>query len=91
MNIDVVTKQDFEALDQKLNKILEVLIQKKDQEQTDWMKSTEVKRILHCSDSSLTHYRNKNLLPFTQVGGTYYYSRKDVNEMLNTSYKNHQL
>ena len=44
MNIDFVTKQDFDLLDNKLSKILEVLEEKKKAEPTDWMKSADVKK-----------------------------------------------
>jgi hypothetical protein len=83
MNIDFVTKDDLQVLDNKLSKILEVLEEKKSAGHTDWMKSAEVKKLLGCSDSSLNNYRSKGLLPFTQLGGTYYYPRNAVNDMLN--------
>ena len=44
MNIDFVIKQDFELLDNKLSKILEVLEKNKKAEPTYWMKSADVKR-----------------------------------------------
>ena len=82
MNIDFLTKKDFDLLDNKLSKILEVLEEKKKAEPTDWMKSTDVKNILDCSDGSLNNYRSKGLSLYTQIGGTYYYSRIAVNSIL---------
>ena len=44
MNIDFLTKKDFDLLDNKLSKILEVLEENKKAEPTYWMKSADVKR-----------------------------------------------
>ncbi len=51
-------------------------------EQKEWLKSADVMQLLQCSPGTLQNLRVNGKLPFTKMGGTIYYSRKDVMSVL---------
>ena len=85
MKIDFVTQEEMSSLNLKIDRILEVLEGRANESNTEWMKSSDVKKKLGCSDSTLINYRNSGSLPFSKIGGTYYYSEKDVNAIFTKS------
>lgn len=79
MTLELPSKEDFDVLSAKLDKIHELLEEKQKSEPGAWMKSTEVKNLLRCSDAALKTYRDRGIIPSTKIGGRFYY-RKDVVE-----------
>jgi len=51
------------------------------------MKSSEVKKILKCSDSTIHNLRKQQILIANKIGGTYYYSSQQIKEMLSSNPK----
>ena len=90
MIVELLTREDFKALDEKMDKILEVLSSKKKSEAGEWLKSAEVKAILNCSDATLKNYRDSGSLPYSKIEGTYYYSAKCVSQMLEQNSQKNQ-
>ena len=89
MNLELVTKGDLRVLEGKLSQILQRIGDSSSKAQRKWLKSSDVKTILQCSDATLKHYRNKGKLPFSRVGRTYYYNSSDVEAMLAKQIKQH--
>lgn len=57
-------------------------------EQKVWLKSAEVMEILGCSPGTLQNLRVSGVLPFSKMGGTIYYSRKEVMKILEDNQRN---
>ncbi len=57
-------------------------------EQKVWLKSAEVMEILGCSPGTLQNLRVSGVLPFSKMGGTIYYSRKEVMKILEGNQRN---
>ena len=51
---------------------------------TDWLHNGDVSRLLNISKRTLQHYRDTDVLPFTQIGHKCYYKSKDVEALLLT-------
>lgn len=83
MNVNIVTQEEFQVLNNKMEKVLELLQNSKPTTESEWLKSSEVKKILKCSDTSLKNYRDNGIIPHTQIGGTFYYAKNDVERLLN--------
>jgi|ERR1035437_3611184 hypothetical protein len=81
MTIDMLTKEDFYVLKNDLIELIRNLLIP--QEQASWLKSLEVKDLLGCSDSTLQKHRISGRLPYTKLGGTYYYKKNDIESLLN--------
>lgn len=45
----------------------------------------DVCRILNISKRTLQHYRDKDIIPYTQIGHKCYYKREDVEALLEKS------
>lgn len=87
MNVDFLTREDYQLLDEKLSKILALVASTDSVEQKPVIKSAEVKRILNCSDATLKNYRDTGKLPYSKIGGTYYYKSHEVENMLKANGK----
>ena len=80
MQVEIVTKDDLRDLDNKLNRIIELL--SATEKPKDWLRSADVKAILNCSDATLKNYRDAGKLKYSKVEGTYFYQRSEVESML---------
>lgn len=77
-----MTKDDFIALKSDLIEEIRRIISPV-QNDNEWLKSKEVMDLLKCSPGSLQNLRVSGALPFSKIGGTIYYSRKDIMRLLN--------
>ena len=87
MEIELITRADFHSLKTEIVDEIKKLFQVPS-DQKEWMKSTEVMKMLSCSPGTLQNLRVNGTLPFTKMGGTMYYSRKDVMKTLENNKKN---
>jgi hypothetical protein len=47
-----------------------------------WLKSIEVRKLLNISHCTLQNMRSSGKLPYTKIGGVFYYDVQDIQEML---------
>jgi hypothetical protein len=78
---DLITKQDLLEVKRELLEEIKKLIMYRKQEAV-YYKSKEVRELLKCSDSTLQYYRQSGKLSTKKVGGTYYYTQEDVDNLL---------
>lgn len=50
-----------------------------------WLKSSEVKKLLDISHGTLQTLRNNGTIPFTKLGGVIYYNADDIKTMMDSS------
>lgn len=81
MNIELITKADFHSFKNEIVEEIKKLVQPQT-DQKEWLKSADVMELLGCSPGTLQNLRVSGKLPFTKIGGTIYYSRKDVLNVL---------
>lgn len=85
----ISTKQDLLDFKNELFKeILELLTSFK-MNQEEWLKSSEVKKLLKISAGTLQNYRVNGILPFKKIGGTLYYKYRDIEKLLGEN--NHKI
>jgi len=87
MQLELVTKKDFQDLKLELIDELKKFLSPA-KEQKEWLKSADVMSMLACSPGTLQNLRVNGTLPFTKMGGTIYYSRKDVMKVLEVNKQN---
>jgi hypothetical protein len=75
MAVEIITKEDLHAFRVEL---LNDLPAKPKQ----WLKSSEVRRILKISPGTLQNLRINGTLRFTKIGGIIYYSYADIEALL---------
>lgn len=86
MNIgELVTKQDLEDLKKVLLQALER--QNTSEQPKEWLRSKEVKKLMHISDGTLMNMRVKKLLNPSKVAGVYYYKLSEIQALLDAGTK----
>lgn len=90
MAIEIVTKDDLQQFKlDVLNEIRMILKSKPGQQQKEWLKSYEVRKILGISPGTLQQLRVNGSLEFTQLGGLMYYKYDDIVKLMEKNkYKN---
>jgi len=87
MPVEIVTKQDLLALEQRLlgelQKIMDAL-QLPPPGKT-WLRTDEVRMLLKISDRTLQRLRNNGTLKYTRIGQVLYYDNLCVRQLLNTN------
>ncbi|MBR8534013.1 helix-turn-helix domain-containing protein [Carboxylicivirga sediminis] len=83
MSIEVLTTEDLKEFKTELLSEIKKLILSQDAAQTkQWLKTKEVLKILRISPNTLTNMRISGDFPATKIGGIYYYSYQDIQQML---------
>jgi hypothetical protein len=91
-NIIITNPDIIEGLARDV-KELKTLVQEKNRRGAvlDLLRTDEVKLLLKLKDSSLSTLRSNGTIPFTKVGGTIYYLRKDIESIVKQNYSgNHE-
>jgi len=79
--IEVVTKDDLEALKVELLKEFKVLVGAESSE-IKWLRSNEVANLLGISIGTLKNLRDTRQIPFSKLGGTLLYCMHDINQIV---------
>jgi hypothetical protein len=79
----IVTLADLDNFKIEILYELEVLLKNLTGVSTKkWLKSTELRKLLGISHCTLQNLRTTGKLPFTKIGGVFYYDSQDVQDML---------
>ena len=80
---DLITKSDLEDFKKE---ILEQLLAKIGYSQNkQWLRSSEVKKMLNISSGTLQNMRVNGVIPSSKLGRIYYYPLSDILKVLETS------
>jgi hypothetical protein len=82
MEIDIVTKQDLQQFKTQLLQEIKELLQGSDKSKGEWLRSSEVRKMLKISPGTLQNLRINGTLRSTKVGGMHYYSKEDIHRVL---------
>ena len=80
--IDLLTKEDFELFKQDLIREISALLKPQNHNPKQWLRSAEVRNLLHISSGTLQNFRVNGTLTFTKVGGIFYYKYDDILKVL---------
>ena len=87
MEISIVTKEDLQQLKNELLEEIKRLLEKENTAQKEWLRSSEVRKLLNISAGTLQTLRINGSLSYTKVGGTLFYSYKDIQKLLSGAKK----
>ena len=84
----VLTEADFKELQTKLEEITSQLksLNKQDPLSERWLDNQDVCLILKVSTRTLQNYRDKGILPFSQISNKIYYKASDIERHLENNY-----
>ena len=83
MAVSVVTTDDLEVFRHNLkNDFAELLKNFKTPKHVQWLKSSEVRKILKISPGTLQNLRIRGTLSYTKIGCIIYYNQDDIDSLL---------
>jgi hypothetical protein len=91
MSVQIITPEDLQNFKTDLlAEIRNIIAGQQSQSAKQWLKSTEVRRMLAISPGTLQTLRLNGTLPYTKIGGTIYYSTADIENILSKNQKQHK-
>lgn len=82
MQVELITKEDLKRFrDELLTEIRQLVVQRQP-EQKQWLKSSEVRKLLGISPGTLQNLRINGALRYTKIGGMMYYRMEDIERLL---------
>jgi hypothetical protein len=84
MAIEVVTKEDLQQFRvQLIHDIKQLISPQETVVDKQWLKNSEVKKILNVSSNTIQRLRIAGKLRSSKIGGVHYYRYADIEKMLN--------
>ncbi len=89
MDAMIISSDQFDKLVNQIELLNERVekINKKDPLEDRWLDIQDVCELLHVSKRTLQSYRDKGILPFSQIGAKIYYKASDIQKHLEKHYK----
>lgn len=87
MEVDIITKRDLQEFKLELLQELKELLGTDDKPKAEWLRSSEVRKMLKISPGTLQNLRISSTLRSTKVGGIHYYNYDDIIDLLNCQRK----
>ena len=85
MAIEVITREDLNEFRTLLLSDLNAIFNSKPQQQKQWLKSSEVRKLLNISPGPLQNPRVNGTITYTKIGGILYYASNDLDKALETN------
>ena len=85
MAIEVITREDLNEFRTLLLSDLDAMFNSKPQQQKQWLKSNEVRKLLNISLGTLQNLRINGTITYTKIGGILYYSNSDLEKVMETN------
>ncbi len=82
MQVDLITIQDLQLLRQQILEDIKRITQQNKTERKNWLKSSEVRKMLKISPGTLQNLRINGQLSPSKIGGTFYYQLSEIETLL---------
>ncbi|ANF50277.1 transcriptional regulator [Chryseobacterium glaciei] len=85
MEIAIITREDLLKFKKEIVQEIREVIEGKMKSDVDreWLKSSEVRKILKVSPGTLQNLRINGTLPYRKIGGSMYYRLEDLKKLMN--------
>ena len=84
MKIEFITVNDLENVKKEIIGELSSLLKGNDNSK-QWMRSSEVRKMLNISAGTLQNLRINGTLPYSKIGATIFYNYDDIMSILNSN------
>lgn len=81
--IEIITKEDLHQFKNELIKEIRSIVNPTQSETKEWLRSTDVRKMLKISPGTLQNLRINGTLRFTKIGSIMYYKYEDIVSLLN--------
>jgi hypothetical protein len=79
---ELLTREDLQQFRMQLLGELKEVLQQSRQSTKQWLKSSEVRKMLGISHGTLQNLRITRSLPYTKLGGIMFYKYEDIEKIL---------
>ena len=87
LNVAVVPQDFLKKMEADMNEMKAILTAKNDEEiNSQWIESVKIPKLLGISMKTWQTYRDKRLIPFSQIGSKIYVKRSDLEKFMNDHY-----
>ncbi|BFG70149.1 hypothetical protein KACHI17_10300 [Sediminibacterium sp. KACHI17] len=83
----VIPEHFLKSINEKQDQIIDLLKQQKDVISNEYITEAEARELFKRKATWFWQMRKSGILPFSKVGKSIYYSRKDLNQLLSDSKK----
>lgn len=85
MAIEILTKNDLIEFRQFLLQDIKEIFKTKNTQNKQWLKSSEVRKLLNISAGTLQTLRINRTISYTKIGGIIYYGHQDILKVLESN------
>lgn len=89
MPVEIITQEDLMRFKKDLIAELKEIMKHKTDNQPQWLKSPEVRKLLSISAGTLQTLRINGTLPYTKIGGVMYYATADIEQVMKSKRTHH--
>ena len=83
MTMIMVPEEEWRNLHDTLEQIIDLITRRNsDDYSSEWIESEDARKILGVSPKTWQNYRDKRIIPFSQIGRKIYVNRADLNAFL---------
>lgn len=83
MKMDIITMEDLQQFKTDfLEEMKGIIGQKKESQNKQWLRSSEVRKMLNISPGTLQNLRINGTLPFRKIGGSMFYSKSEIDQIM---------
>lgn len=83
MKMDIITMEDLRQFKTDfLEEMKGIIGQKKESQNKQWLRSSEVRKMLNISPGTLQNLRINGTLPFRKIGGSMFYNKSEIDQIM---------
>lgn len=87
LHMAVVPQSFLDKIEEKIETLESILLDKSDKEiKSQWIESVKIPKLLGISQKTWQTYRDKRLIPFSQIGNKIYVNRADLDKFMQSHY-----
>ena len=80
--IEIITKEDLQQFKNELIQEIRSIVKPTQTETKEWLRSTDVRKLLNISPGTLQNLRINGTLRFTKIGSIMFYKYEDIARLL---------
>lgn len=83
MKMDIITMEDLQQFKTDfLQEMKGIISQNNESQHKEWLRSSEVRKMLKISAGTLQNLRISGTLPFRKIGGSMYYDKSVIEKIM---------
>lgn len=82
VTLSLLTKEDLQDFKKELLQEITNLFENKNAVQKQWLRTSEVKKLLNVSSGTLQNHRINGTLTYKKLGGSLYYSYDEIQKLM---------